>query len=104
VNVTLKSLADEELQGSLTLVSEERSQRSVILDPHEIRVESFNLSFKDHGLKDLKVVLDVKKDFDVKVFQVNVYPAKEVSFFDTILEFLKKIVESIVSFLKGISF
>jgi len=99
VDVTFKSLTDKHLDGNLTFVAEETITKPFSLNPYQADMGRFNTSLQSIGKHQLKLIFDLKDDYDVSVLEVDVLQ-KETSFFEALLEYIAKAINSILSIFK----
>jgi len=99
VDVTFKSLSDKHLDGNLTFVAEETIIKPISLNPYEADMGRFNTSLQSIGKQQLKLIFDLKDDYDVSVLEVDVLQ-KETSFFEAIWNYIAKAINSILSIFK----
>jgi transglutaminase-like putative cysteine protease len=96
VNVSIQNIASRNLEGKLSLIfDEETIVREISISPNEILKETFNLSFENAGKREIRVILDVNEDRDVKFFEVEVFSKKSKfpNFILLLTDLFKKLIE-----------
>ncbi|MDI6806627.1 MAG: transglutaminase-like domain-containing protein [Candidatus Aenigmarchaeota archaeon] len=103
VNITIKNIADKSLGGKLSIFFDENVlMENVAFNANEILRKSFNITFKDVGKKEIRIILDVGEDREVQFIEVNVLGKKAefpppfmVDLFRKLIEFVQNLIQTL---------